>query len=86
MKFTGAVIREQRTKFAVVNVRPSVISNRTEAENLERYLCPVFGGIPIVLMAQDSRGVPTFRGRKDIVSFLAKVPLHAIRWKKYTLN
>lgn len=37
-------------------------------------------------MAQDSRGVPTYLGRRDIVKFLAKVPVQAIPWREYTLN
>jgi hypothetical protein len=40
----------------------------------------------VVLMGQDSLGRPKFYGRRDIVNFLARVPLRAIPWRKYELN
>jgi hypothetical protein len=33
----------------------------------------LFGRIPVVAMEQDSRGVPTYFGRPDLVRFLASV-------------
>jgi len=44
----------------------------------------LFGGIPVVAMEQDGRGVPTYFGRRDLVRFLASVPMEAIPWKCYT--
>jgi len=35
-------------------------------------------------MTQNSRGVPTYCGRKDIVDFLANIDFRRIPWKKYT--
>jgi len=37
-------------------------------------------------MAQDSRGVPTYQGRRDIVGYLSKIAFQRIPWKKYTLS
>ena len=45
-----------------------------------------FPGMPVVLMAQDSRGTPTYYGRPDLSRFLANTPLGAIPWRRYTLN
>jgi hypothetical protein len=45
-----------------------------------------FGAMPIVLMAQDSKGTPTYFGRPDIVSFLANVFVEQIPWMKYTIS
>ena len=42
--------------------------------------------IPIILMAQNNRGVPTYDGRSDIVRFLANIHPARIPWKKYTLS
>jgi hypothetical protein len=42
--------------------------------------------MPVVLMAQDSRGTPTYYGRPDLSRFLANTPLGAIPWRRYTLN
>ena len=59
MKFQGAVIKEQSVRFAVVIVKPRVGQNRCEADKTIRTFQPVFRGLPVVLMAQDSRGTPT---------------------------
>jgi hypothetical protein len=40
----------------------------------------------VVLMAQDSKGVPTYYGRRDIAKFMANVPLSAVPWKGYSVN
>lgn len=86
-KLQGAIIKEQGVTFAIVVVKPHVVSNRAEASNLiNGSLAQLFGGIPVVLMAQNSRGVPTYLGRQDIVNFLAQVPLNAIPWKEYTIG
>lgn len=80
MQVDGAVIREQGQIFAVVAVRKSVIDNRSvlSFSNVFR--------LPVVLMAQDSRGRPTYYGRPDIAKFLANVSLRAIPWRRYSIN
>jgi hypothetical protein len=67
-------------------VKQYVVQNSHEASRTIGAFAPVFGSIPVVLMAQDSRGVPTYYGRRDIARFLAGVPMSAIPWKEYTLN
>lgn len=86
MQFEGAVIREQNVTFAIVIVKRHVVDDRIQANNAIRAFGPAFPGLPVVLMAQDSRGTPTYFGRRDISQFLASVPLNAIPWKRYTLN
>lgn len=87
MQFEGAVIKEQGVTFAIVIVKPYVLNNQTEAEGLiASFQRQAFGGIPIILMAQNSSGTPQYYGRRDIVNFLARVPMSAIPWKRYSLN
>ncbi len=86
MQFQGAVIKEQGVTFAVVVVKRHVISNKFDAERMIRSFQPLFPGIPIVLMGQDSRGVPAYYGRRDIANFMADVPLDAVPWKEYSVN
>jgi hypothetical protein len=86
MRFQGAVIREQGVTFAVVIVRSDVVHNRTRAAETIQGFGGVFPGLPIVLMAQDGRGRPTYYGRTDIARFLSRVPLQAIPWREYSLN
>lgn len=85
-KVQGAVIKEQGVTFAIVVVKPYVLNSATESHNAIQAFAPIFPGMPITLMAQDGRGVPTYRGRKDIVNFLANLHLSQIPWKEYTIS
>ena len=86
MRFQGSLIEEQGVTFGVVVVRHEVLSNRAEANRLiEAFGTQIFHA-PVVLMAQDSRGVPSYYGRRDIARFMANVPIQAIPWKEYTLR
>jgi len=85
--FQAAVIREQGVSFAVVVVKKYVLDNHAEANRtIGAFEEQAFQDIPVVLMAQDYRGVPTYYGRRDIARFMAKVPLSAIPWKQYTVT
>jgi hypothetical protein len=86
MQFEGAVIREQDQTFAIVIVKRHILDNQYEAERAVRCFVPAFPGLPIILMAQDSDGTPTYFGRRDIARFLADVPISAIPWRRYRLN
>ncbi|MEL6216985.1 MAG: hypothetical protein AAFR79_00745 [Pseudomonadota bacterium] len=85
MRVHGAVIREQGQTFAVVVVKPHVMQCRTSAAQAIEEFTPVFK-VPVVLMAQDGRGRPTYYGRQDITRFMSKVPLRAIPWREYTIH
>lgn len=86
MQFEGAVINEQGVTFAVAIVRPTVLNQPTTRDQVVLEFSQVFEGLPTVLMAQDSRGVPTYYGRQDIVDFMASVPIEAVSWQRYSLN
>jgi len=86
MQFEGAVIKEQGITFAVVVVKAAVLNNAQRAKEALRGFGPVFPGLPVVLMAQDGRGRPTYYGRNDLSRFLSRVPLSAIPWKRYSCN
>ena len=86
MMLQGAIVKEQGIRFAIVVVKPHVVQNSPVANETIQACRPVFAGIPVVLMAQDSRGTPTYFGRRDIAKFMAGVPLRAVRWKKFTIG
>jgi hypothetical protein len=86
MRYQGAVIKEQGVTFAVVIVKKHVIDNKFGADTAILSFQNVFPGVPVVLMAQDSKGVPTYYGRRDIAKFMANVPLSAVPWKGYSVN
>ena len=86
MKVQGAVIKEQGITFAVVVVKKHIVDSQKQSEKTIISFVQLFPGMPIVLMAQDARGIPKYRGRKDIVNFLANTHPSRIPWKEYTFN
>lgn len=85
MQIDGAVIKEQGVTFAIVVVKPHVIQSTFTANEARQSYAGLFPGMPIILMAQDSKGIPTYQGRNDIVKFLANVHPSMIPWKRYTV-
>lgn len=83
MNFDGAKIKEQGVTFAIVVVKSHVLTSPSK-ENVRTSFIPFLGNIPIILMAQNSHGVPTYDGRRDIVHFLANINPARIPWKHYT--
>jgi len=86
MKFQGSVITEQNITFGIVIVKPHVLNIESERGDMFRFGRRAFGSMPIILMAQDSSGTPTYYGRKDIVAFLANLHPSQIPWKEYELD
>jgi hypothetical protein len=86
VKIEGSVIKEQGVTFALVIVKRHVLCSKQRAENARRSFSTLFPGMPIILMAQDARGVPTYWGRRDIVNCLASIHISQIPWKIYTFQ
>lgn len=88
MQFTGSLIKEKGTIFLIVVVRNSIIKNNTKRNEIREFIskCPDFKGIPIILMAQNSKKIPVYQGRNDIVNFLSKLNLNQIPWKTYKIS
>ena len=85
-RFQGAVIKEQGITFAIIIVKKHIIDSKFSSDNMVKNCQSIFSGIPIVLMAQDYKGIPHYYGRTDIVNFMIKVPLQAVPWKEYTVT
>ncbi len=85
MTFDGAIIKEQGVTFGIAVVKSHVL-NTTDANESIMTFQRILGVAPVVLMAQDSGGVPTYYGRKDIVKFLANIDMSRIPWKTYTYS
>lgn len=84
MQFDGALIKEQGVTFAIVIVKPHVLDSTSERTSAQNGFSRYFPGVPVILMAQNSRGTPTYFGRPDIVKFLANVHPSRIPWKRYS--
>lgn len=86
MKLQAAVIKEKGLTFAVVIVRMSVLNSQHESEKAINSFMSLFPGMQLALMAQDSRGTAKYRGRQDIVNFLAGIHHSRMPWKEYTFS
>lgn len=86
MIFQGALVKEQSVLFGIVVVKPHVLNSPSDRNQMTNFGARAFGAVPIVLMAQDASGIPTYYGRKDIVRFLSSVPFQRIPWKKYSIT
>lgn len=86
MQFEAAVMNTDSTTFAVVIVKPDVISNSSDANSIIAAFEKVLDGKPVVLMAQDHSGSPKFYGRCDIAGFMTRVPVESIPWTKFSLH
>ena len=49
-------------------------------------LSPSFGGVPVVLMAQDENGSPQYHGATRLIEMLADVSSENMPWKDYPLR
>lgn len=85
MQIDAALVKEQGVTFAVVAVKPHVLTSQRRDRIASAY-ADHWNGVPVVLMAQDSRGKPKYYGRHDIVEFLASVPFEALPWRKWSLS
>ncbi len=86
MQIQAAVIKEQGVTFAVVIVKKHVLDSIQQSQQAVQEFSFVFPGMPIVLMAQDSRGRPTYKGRQDLAKFLANLHISQIPWRNYSVN
>jgi hypothetical protein len=86
MQVEGAVLKEQGVTFAIVVVKSHVLNTNGQCEDARSSFRSIFPGVPIILMAQNNQGTPTYQGRKDIVQFLSRVHVSQIPWKRYTIN
>lgn len=86
MEFQGAVVKEQGVTFGIIVVEPHVLTSPQQQNELRAFGLRAFGAMPVVLMAQDGRGIPNYVGRRDIVNFLCSVFIEQIPWQRYTLT
>jgi hypothetical protein len=86
MQFEAAVMNTESTTFAVVIVKPDVITNSGDANSIIAAFEKVLDGKPVVLMAQDTAGAARFYGRYDITRFMSSVPVDSIPWTKFSLH
>ena len=82
MRGEVALIEEQGVQFAVVCVKPHVLSNQLDASRTVATFSRQFG-VPAVLMASD--GSQCF-GRDDLAEYVSHVPPDALPWREFSMN
>ena len=86
MKVQAATISLQGVSFAVVMVGVDVVNSPGEADMAIESMQPGFGGAPVILMAQNEKGSPTYYGDQDIVKLLEDVPIDKMPWKEHSVG
>jgi hypothetical protein len=86
MKVQAAAISLQGVNFAVVLVGEDLLKSPGEADMAIERLEPVFGGVPVLLMAQNEKGSPTYYGDQDLVRSMADIPIDRMSWKEYSVG
>lgn len=84
LEFDGALIEEQGVTFGIVIVKLNVMRDHAMRDRVLEGAQLIFFGVPVIIMAQNASGSATYYGRKDIVDFLAEIPVEAIPWKHYS--
>jgi signal recognition particle receptor subunit beta len=84
MNVQAAAISLQGVNFAVVMVDIDFIKTSGEPDMAIESLSPTFGGVPVVLMAQNQQGSPTYYGDQQIVQLLRDVEVDKMPWKEYS--
>ena len=85
MSFDGALINEQGVRFGLIVVKQHVLHDAVSQRGVQGLGRRVWGNVPIILMAQDHTGRPTYLGRSDIVRFLAKVDVRRVPMRRWTV-
>ena len=86
MRVDAALVKDRGVTFAVVAVKRHVLSSPSSRDDMVLGFQAYWPGVPVILMAQNSRGTPEYYGRNDIVRFLASVPMEALPWRSWELN
>jgi len=82
----AAAISLAGVRLAVVAVGQDLVGSPGEADMAIDDLRPRFGGVPVVLMAQNDDGSPTYYGNRELVEMLSGVPLDKMPWKEYRIG
>lgn len=85
--FDGALVEHQGAKFGVIAVAQGVPQNPTQVSVWHNLALQSWGPIPLALMTQDARGVPTYYSdAPNLTEFLSNLPMQAIPWQRWTVS
>jgi hypothetical protein len=82
----AAAIALTGRRLVVVLVSMDLVRNVGEADLAIETLVPDFGGVPVVLMAQEDDGSPRYYGEAELVDLLDGLPIERMPWKEYPVG
>lgn len=78
----SAVLTLDNITFAIVEVRPHILTNERIADSTIYAYRNVFPNMPVVLMAKNRLGKASYYGDENIVARLVRVKSETIPWRK----
>jgi hypothetical protein len=84
--FEVAHTHEQGVDFVVVSVARHVLTSPSEQEAVAALMQGEYGPIPVVFAAATAGGEIEYRGRPDIVRFLASIYVEQLPWSQVTFR
>lgn len=82
----AAAITLQGRRMLVVLAGMDLLRSPGEADMLIADLRPRFGGVEVVLMAQDDSDTPHYHGAAELMDLLADMPIDKMPWKSYPVG
>lgn len=86
VKVQAAAIALRGHQFVVVVSQMKLVASPGEADMAIDDLRPYFGGVPVVLLAQQDDGSPSYYGDSQLVELLAGIPIDKMPWKEYAVG
>ena len=87
MSLHYARITEHGQTFTVVRVQPTVLQDRSKADQAIRWLQSRYFQMPTALITCDHRGAPReYYGRGDLALLLARMSFSAVTWQEAVIN
>jgi len=87
MTLDGAVLHEGGVTFALASVPPNILTNpRTADQLLDSLKRDLFPDMPILLMAREWSGKPSYYGSPDAQRALRGVHIGRIAWSRYNVS
>ncbi len=83
--YEGGIVQGHRVHFAIVRVEPDVLENKEEAIRTVQSLLPKFGGLPVVLVAEQDGEPPKYFARPDLMKYLMDFHLPSVEWQGYEI-
>ena len=86
MNFDAAFIKENGVEIGIFATTMDVLNDKMQADNLITYCKErILVGYQVVLMAQDSQGLPHYYGKQDLIKLLEATNFSKIHFRRYTI-